>query len=87
MMHKVTKHPRGLIPAEVASLFRVNPKTVTRWMTDGRIAAELTPGGHRRFAPEDVRVLLVKKYQKTPEILAERLSELEVLERGLADRS
>ena len=38
-----------LTPAEVASLFRVNPKTVTRWARAGKITAIRTLGGHRRF--------------------------------------
>ena len=36
-----------LTPAEVAALFRVNPKTVTRWAAAGRISSIRTPGGHR----------------------------------------
>ena len=40
---------RLLTPGEVASLFRVDPKTVTRWATAGRIGSIRTPGGHRRF--------------------------------------
>ena len=38
-----------LTPAEVAALFRVNPKTVTRWARAGKITAIRTLGGHRRF--------------------------------------
>ena len=38
-----------LTPAEVAVMFRVNPKTVTRWARAGRISAIRTLGGHRRF--------------------------------------
>ena len=38
-----------LTPAEVARLFRVNPKTVTRWAQEGKIAAVRTLGGHHRF--------------------------------------
>lgn len=47
-----------LTPAEVADLFRVGPKTVTRWAGDGRIDSLLTPGGHRRFRESEVRRLL-----------------------------
>ena len=36
-----------LSPAEVARLFRVNPKTVTRWARSGKINAIRTLGGHR----------------------------------------
>jgi excisionase family DNA binding protein len=34
---------------EVATVFRVDPKTVVRWVKDGRIEATRTPGGHLRF--------------------------------------
>jgi len=43
-----------LTPAEVAELFRVNPKTVTRWARSGKIAAIRTLGGHRRFRKSDI---------------------------------
>ena len=35
-----------LTPSEVAALFRVNPKTVTRWARAGKISAIRTLGGH-----------------------------------------
>jgi excisionase family DNA binding protein len=38
-----------LTPAEVAALFRVDPKTVTRWAKAGRLACIRTLGGHRRY--------------------------------------
>lgn len=44
--------------AEVAALFRVDPKTVTRWALAGRITSIRTPGGHRRFRESEVRALL-----------------------------
>ncbi len=47
-----------LTPAEVARLFRVNPKTVTRWARAGKIKAIRTLGGHRRFRASDVRGFL-----------------------------
>lgn len=47
-----------LTPGEVAALFRVDPKTVTRWAAAGRIHSIRTPGGHRRFFESDVRALL-----------------------------
>ena len=49
---------RLLTPGEVASLFRVDPKTVTRWAASGRITSIRTPGGHRRFRESEVRALL-----------------------------
>jgi excisionase family DNA binding protein len=47
-----------LTPGEVAALFRVDPKTVTRWAASGRISSIRTPGGHRRFREAEVLQLL-----------------------------
>jgi len=49
---------RLLTPGEVAALFRVDPKTVSRWATAGKLKSILTPGGHRRFYMSDVFALL-----------------------------
>ncbi|WP_020662919.1 BldC family transcriptional regulator [Amycolatopsis benzoatilytica] len=51
---------RLLTPGEVAALFRVDPKTVTRWATAGRIGSIRTPGGHRRFRESEVNDLLAE---------------------------
>ena len=47
-----------LTPAEVAKLFRVDPKTVTRWAKAGKITAIRTLGGHRRYRQSEVQALL-----------------------------
>lgn len=47
-----------LTPSEVAALFRVDPKTVTRWAKAGKIGSIRTLGGHRRFRETEVRALL-----------------------------
>ena len=44
-----------LTPSEVAALFRVNPKTVTRWARAGKLTAIRTLGGHRRFRESEIR--------------------------------
>lgn len=49
---------RLLTPREVAALFKVDPKTVTRWAAAGRIRSLFTPGGHRRFREAEVHALL-----------------------------
>jgi excisionase family DNA binding protein len=49
---------RLLTPGEVAALFRVDPKTVTRWAASGRVGSIRTPGGHRRFRESEIRALL-----------------------------
>ena len=43
-----------LTPAEVARLFRVDVKTVTRWADTGRLHATFTLGGRRRFREDEV---------------------------------
>lgn len=40
---------RLLRPGEVAALFKVNPKTVKRWVNANKLKAITTPGGHTRF--------------------------------------
>lgn len=47
-----------LMPGEVAELFRVDPKTVTRWAKTGRIPYIRTLGGHYRFPRAEVMELL-----------------------------
>ena len=47
-----------LTPAEVASLFRVDPQTVTRWAKAGKLTSIRTLGGHRRYKDSEVKALL-----------------------------
>lgn len=47
-----------LTPAEVAAMFRVDPKTVTRWAKAGKLTSIRTLGGHRRYRADEVRQLL-----------------------------
>lgn len=47
-----------LTPAEVAAMFRVDPKTVTRWAKAGKLTSIRTLGGHRRYRESEVRKLL-----------------------------
>ncbi len=54
-------HEVLLTPAEVASLFRVDPKTVTRWAKSGKLTSIRTLGGHRRYKDSQVKALLLKK--------------------------
>lgn len=69
-----TTHPKWededmLTPGEVAKLFRVDPKTATRWGRAGRIpdlddeplSVIRTPGGHMRFRYKTVRLILEGK--------------------------
>ncbi len=53
--HDLNSPEALLTPAEVAALFRVNPKTVTRWARAGKLTAIRTLGGHRRFKASEIR--------------------------------
>ncbi|GAA3832328.1 hypothetical protein GCM10022226_61950 [Sphaerisporangium flaviroseum] len=39
-------------------MFRVDPKTVTRWAKQGKLTSIRTLGGHRRYRETEVRGLL-----------------------------
>ncbi len=43
-----------LTPQEVADILLVSPVTVRQWAQKGMLKAEMTPGGHRRFARDEV---------------------------------
>ncbi len=56
---------RLLTPGEVALIFKVDPKTVTRWASAGRIGSIRTPGGHHRFRGSDVNDLLTEPHHRS----------------------
>jgi excisionase family DNA binding protein len=58
MLPNTAEADQLLTPAEVAVLFRVDPKTVSRWARAGKLQAIRTLGGHRRYRETDVRALL-----------------------------
>ncbi|MGG7104783.1 BldC family transcriptional regulator [Rhodococcus sp. 24CO] len=47
-----------LTPKQVAALFGVDPKTVTRWAQEEKIGCVITPGGYRRYRSAEVHALL-----------------------------
>lgn len=54
MTAPVTLNEPLLTPAEVAAMFRVDPKTVTRWAVAGKLTTVRTLGGHRRYRAGEV---------------------------------
>lgn len=64
MSNPTRQHEVLLTPAEVASLFRVDPKTVTRWAKAGKLTAIRTLGGHRRYRQSEVQNLLKSNLEK-----------------------
>ena len=62
-----------LTPSEVATLFRVDPKTVTRWAKAGKLTSIRTLGGHRRYRESEVRSLLASG-QVAPQLAPQSVS-------------
>lgn len=59
MSHTSPEPGRLLRTGEVAAVFRVHPKTVSRWAKNGKLpASSRTLGGHARFRESEVRALL-----------------------------
>ena len=73
-----------LTPAEVAVIFFVDPKTVTRWAQAGKLDSVRTPGGHRRFLKSDVLALLSGVRERHPSLV---LSTKRTVEMGRAAQS
>jgi excisionase family DNA binding protein len=55
-----------LTPAEVAAVFRVDPKTVTRWAKAGKLTSIRTLGGHRRYREAEILSILNHSAQTGP---------------------
>ena len=54
---------RFLTRSEVSRLLGVSPNTVTRWAREGRLACQVTLGGHHRFERELVEQLRKSLYR------------------------
>lgn len=53
------RRDRLLTSGEVAALFRVDRKTVSKWAADGRVKSIRTPGGRqRRFWQSEIERLM-----------------------------
>jgi excisionase family DNA binding protein len=51
--------PKELMtPSEVGKALKVDAKTVTRWVTLGRLRGIKTPGGQTRLYAEDIRAIV-----------------------------
>ena len=65
-----TADTRLLTPAEVAGVFRVDVKTVTRWANAGRLTSIRTLGGHRRFHHDEIPAVLADTRMDRQPVLA-----------------
>jgi len=54
----MTNEEELMTPSEVGRVFRVDPKTVTRWANEGKLTPIRTLGGHRRYKQSEVQELL-----------------------------
>lgn len=61
MADRTNNREELLTPGEVARLFGVDPKTVTRWASAGKLSPLRTLGGHRRYRASEVRSLLQRR--------------------------
>jgi excisionase family DNA binding protein len=54
----VTAPEKLLTTGDVAALYRVDAKSVARWVKNGKLTAVRTPGGRLRFREAEIRALL-----------------------------
>lgn len=59
-----TDNERLLTPGEIASMLRVDPKTVTRWAKAHKLSCVRTLGGHRRFPESEIKRLIEASRQE-----------------------
>jgi excisionase family DNA binding protein len=50
--------------AEVAAIFQVSPKTVSRWAQHGLLPCQRTLGGHRRYPAAAIEELAASLHQE-----------------------
>ena len=62
----MAKSDELMTPSEVARVFRVDAKTVSRWAQEGKLPFIRTLGGHRRYPRDEVIRLLDSRAQSVP---------------------
>jgi len=83
MDRDVTEHTAKWLSLQQASeLLGVHPATLRQWADQGRVRVFRTPGGHRRFAEEDLRSLIAK-----PALTPQRAAGVQVLVQSALGRA
>lgn len=57
--------PEMLRTDEVARMFGVDPKTVTRWAKAKKIQSVRTPAGHRRYPAAPLRAYIARQLEQS----------------------
>jgi excisionase family DNA binding protein len=68
-MHSQSPRPAPRVASflrstEVAAIFQVSPKTISRWAQQGRLPYQRTLGGHRRYPEPAIRDLAASLVQE-----------------------
>jgi excisionase family DNA binding protein len=58
MSEDTPEEVRSYTPKEVADLFNVHVRSVTRWAGKGKLEYFRTPGGHRRYYADQVDAMI-----------------------------
>lgn len=66
-------------PGEVAAMFRVDPKTVVRWIKKGKFSGQYikTPGGHHRVRGAGILSYVLAEEQTEEPLSPEELAQLD----------
>ncbi len=64
MSSELAPLPNWLSTSQAAEVLGVHPNTIRRWADDGKLSAMITPGGHRRFALDDLRAFEWRQRQE-----------------------
>jgi excisionase family DNA binding protein len=56
--------PNWLSTSQAANYLGVHPNTIRRWADDGKLSTMITPGGHRRFAIDDLKAFEWRQRQE-----------------------
>jgi excisionase family DNA binding protein len=51
---------RWLVPWQAAILWGVSPRTLRAWAAAGKIRAQKTLGGHRRYAESEISAIIAE---------------------------
>lgn len=55
---------RTYTPQEVANLFNVHVRSVSRWAARGKLQFFRTPGGHRRYYADPIDALIENRDER-----------------------